>query len=134
MSTFDSKWSLGNSTGRTRKEFEFLNFKQQPFWTSKAYKKYETVSVDGGLTEFKTEDSLIMGIYFFVDDYRVEHSRQVYTAIKILGDVGGISTSLIGVIGTFAYIYNHYVYVMHFIHLLYFVRDEKETEKNGFLS
>ena len=75
-----------------------------------------------------------MGIYFFNDDYRVEHSRQVYTLVNILTEAGGIATSLIAAIGLIASIYNYYVYVMHFIHLLYFVRDEKETEKNGFLT
>ena len=130
MTTFDDKWSLGSS----KKEFGFLNFKQLPFWTSKAYHKDETVSINGGLTEIETEDNIIMGIYFFNDDYRVEHSRQVYTLVNILTEAGGIATSLIAAIGLFASIYNYYVYVMHFIHLLYFVRDEKETEKSGFLT
>ena len=119
MTTFDDKWSLGTS----KKEFGFLNFKQLPFWTSKAYHKDETVSINGGLTEIETEDNIIMGIYFFNDDYRVEHSRQVYTLVNILTEAGGIATSLIAAIGLVASIYNYYVYVMHFIHLLYFVRD-----------
>ena len=47
VTTFDDKWSLGTE----KKEFGFLNFKQGPFWTSKAYHKDETVSLDGGQTE-----------------------------------------------------------------------------------
>ena len=105
-----------------------------PFWNSDLYLKDEMISTDGGQTEFNTKDNLMLGLYFFVDDYRVEHTRSVYTAVQILTEAGGIATSFIAGLGLFASIYNYYVYVMHFIHLLYFVRDEKETDNSGFFS
>lgn len=76
----------------------------------------------------------MLGLYFFVDDYRIEHTRSVYTAEQILTEAGGIATSLIAGLGIFAAVYNYYIYVMHIIYLLYFVTDEKETDKSGFLS
>jgi hypothetical protein len=51
-----------------------------------------------------------------------------------LSETGGIATSLIAGLGFFASIVNYYVYVMHFVHLLYFVRDDKESEFSGFVS
>ena len=66
----------------------------------------------------------MLGLYFFVDDYRIEHTRSVYTAEHILTEAGGIATSLIAGLGIFAAVYNYYIYVMHIIYLLYFVTDE----------
>lgn len=130
VTTSDNKWSLLSK----KQEFGFLNFKQLPYWTSKAFKEKELVSTDGGKTEIETNDSLLLGIYFFVDDYRVESSRQVYTFVQLLAETGGIANALIGGLGIFVGFYNYYVGVMHFIHLLYFVRDEKETDSSGLLS
>jgi hypothetical protein len=47
-----------------------------------------------------------------------------------MSHTGGYATSFMAVIGLFVGIVNYYVYVMHFMHLLYFVRDfEKDGEK-----
>ena len=58
----------------------------------------------------------------------------MYTVVQAVSETGGIATSLIAGLGVFASVVNYYVYVMHFIHLLYFVRDEEETDKQGFMS
>ena len=76
----------------------------------------------------------MLGMYFFAADYRIEHSRQVYTFTRVLSETGGMASSLFSIFGIMASIFNYYVYVMHFVHLLYFVRDEQATEKSGFLS
>ena len=57
----------------------------------------------------------------------MEHTRTVYTLVQALSETGGIATSLIAGLGVFAQIVNYYVYVMHFVHLLYFVRKDKDT-------
>ena len=76
----------------------------------------------------------MLGLYFFVDDYRIEHTRSVYNVEQILSEIGGIATSLIAGFGIIATVYNYYIYVKHIIYLLYFINDEKETEKSGFLT
>jgi hypothetical protein len=43
-----------------------------------------------------------------------------------------MATSLLVVLGAIGAIYNKYVYVKHFIHLLYFVRDFDDDEKSMF--
>ena len=43
-----------------------------------------------------------------------------------------MATSLLVALGAIGSIYNNYVYVMHFIHLLYFVRDFDDDEKSMF--
>ena len=43
-----------------------------------------------------------------------------------------MATSLLVALGAIGAIYNKYVYVMHFIHLLYFVRDFDDDEKSMF--
>ena len=70
VTTHDDKWALSKQT-----EYAFLSFKQMPFWTSALYLKDEMVSTDGGATEINTKDNLMLGLYFFVDDYRIEHTR-----------------------------------------------------------
>ena len=77
MSTFDDKWAMTES----KKEHGFLNFKQLPSWTSQVWRVNEIVSIVGGEADKPTTDNIILGAYFFVDDYRVEHSRKVYTLL-----------------------------------------------------
>ena len=76
----------------------------------------------------------MLGMFFFVADYRIEHSRYVYTFSQVLSETGGIASSLIGILGVVTSIFNYYIYVMHVVHLLYFVRDEKSTDRSGFLT
>jgi hypothetical protein len=78
-----------------------------------------------GETSFEN-DEIILGMYFFTDDQKVEHKRKVYNLLDLLSQTGGIATSLIAGIGFFVSIVNYYVYVMHFMHLLYFVWEEKQ--------
>ena len=70
----------------------------------------------------------MLGLYFFVDDYKIEHTRSVYNIEHILSEIGGIATSLIAGFGTIAAVYNYYIYVKHIIYLLYFINDDKETD------
>lgn len=70
VTTHDDKWALSKQT-----QYTFLSFKQMPFWTSALYLKDEMISTDGGSTEINTKDNLMLGLYFFVDDYRIEHTR-----------------------------------------------------------
>jgi hypothetical protein len=62
------------------------------------------VSTDGGETFFKSEDYLMLGIYFFGYENRNEYTRDVYDIMDILSELGGLSTSIIfgmGLIGGF---------------------------------
>ena len=43
--------------------------------------------------------------------------------IDIISKVGGLSTSLLAGMGLIGGLYNSYVYAIHFVHLLYFVRE-----------
>ena len=63
-------------------------------------------------------------MYFFVADNRIEHTRKVTTFSRVLSETGGLASSLFTIFGIVASIFNYYVYVMHFVHLLYFVREE----------
>ena len=90
------------------------------------------MTVDGN--EISTVDNLLLGLYFFLDDHVMEHQRSVYTVVQALSETGGMASSLIAGLGVFASLVNYYVYVMHTMHLLYFVRDEKQAEKQSFLS
>ena len=105
------------------KKFFFLNFRQNPFWDSSVYRKVETVSTDSGKTFIDTTDDLIMGLYFFVDNQRHEHTRKVYNMVDILSEVGGLSTSILAIMGAFAVMVNEYFYAIYFVNLLFFVRD-----------
>ena len=68
-----------------------------------------------------------MGLYFFVDDQRQEHTRKVYNIVDILSEVGGLSTSILAIVGAFAILVNEYFYSIYFLNLLYFVRNQEET-------
>jgi hypothetical protein len=75
-----------------------------------------------------SNDDIIMGMFFFLDDIKVEHSRAVYNVQAVLSKSGGVATSLLAFCGLFASIYNYYMYAQHFIHLLYFVRKDNLNE------
>jgi hypothetical protein len=116
--TSDEKY-IQNSIGN----YSFLNTIQNPFWQSSKYIEKETVSLDGGITFIETTDELILGIYFFVHDYRIENYRNIYNLLQVITEIGGLATSLLVFVGAIGTIYNYYVYVMHFVYLLYFVRE-----------
>lgn len=80
--------------------YGFLNVNTKPYFSSKASVEEETVIVDG--SKIETVDSIILGLYFFADDYRMEHTRTVYTLVQALSETGGIATSLIAGLGVFA--------------------------------
>lgn len=63
----------------SKEHFGFLSNIKNPFWNGKVWEIHEQVSLDGGVTEIATKNTLMMGMYFFVAENRVEHSRQVYT-------------------------------------------------------
>lgn len=86
------------------------------------------VSVDGGKTQFQSKESVMLGMYFFAADNRIQHTRNVYTISRVLSETGGMASSLFTIFGIVASIFNYYVYVMHFVHLLYLVKDEYQYE------
>jgi len=44
-----------------------------------------------------------------------------------LSEVGGLSTSILAIVGALVVVVNQYVYTIYFLNLLYFVRDQEET-------
>lgn len=68
-----------------------------------------------------------MGLNFFMYDQRMEHSRSIYNIIDILSEVGGLSTSLLAIIGLLVTWYNNYFYSVYFLSLLYFVKDKDDS-------
>ena len=92
----------------------------------------ETVSIDGGRTFIDTEDHLLFGYYFFAYENRNVYTREVYTIIDILSEIGGLSTSVIAGIGLIGNLINTNYFQMHFVDLLYFdVRTHKSSKKYG---
>tara|TARA_B110000285_G_C14716057_1_gene419980 strand:- start:90 stop:299 length:210 start_codon:yes stop_codon:yes gene_type:complete len=51
----------------------------------------------------------------------------VYNYVDILSEVGGLSTSILAIVGALVVVVNQYVYTIYFLNLLYFVRDQEET-------
>lgn len=86
--------------------------------------QYDTVSNDGGETFFDVEDGVIFGMYFFINDSRIEHTRIVYNILQVLSEIGGIFSSLLLGFGTVGRMFNYYVYVLRLLQLLYFIRDD----------
>ena len=44
-----------------------------------------------------------------------------------MSEVGGLSTSILAIVGALVVVVNQYVYTIYFLNLLYFVRDQEET-------
>lgn len=51
----------------------------------------------------------------------------MYNYVDILSEVGGLSTSILAIVGALVVVVNQYVYTIYFLNLLYFVRDQEET-------
>lgn len=121
MTTDDAK--IGSNTGY----FEFLSITKSSFWVNlnSLLVKNEIVSTDGGETFFEVKDEVILGLYFFQNDFKIYHHRKVVNIFDILSKIGGLGTSLLAAAGVLGSFYNSYVYAMHFVHLLYFVREFK---------
>ena len=51
----------------------------------------------------------------------------MYNIVDILSEVGGLSTSILAIVGAVAVSINQYFYTIYFLKLLYFVRDQEET-------
>ena len=58
--------------------YQYLNNIPGPFWVSSTWVEEELVSTDNGATTFKTNDQVILGMFFFMNDFKLEHSRSVY--------------------------------------------------------
>ena len=58
-----------------RKHFSFLQLNSNAFWTSKTYIKDELVTINGQTEEVQTTNNIVLGMYFFVSDNIVEHTR-----------------------------------------------------------
>jgi hypothetical protein len=52
----------------------------------------------------------------------------VFNFIDVMSTIGGLGTSLLAAAGVIGGIYNSYVYAVHFVHLLYFVREFEKVE------
>ena len=72
--TMDDKYGLASP-----EFYGFVNVNAKPFFTMPAFVHEETVTVDG--SDIQTQDSVILSLFFFVDDYKIDHTRQVYTVI-----------------------------------------------------
>ena len=70
-----------------------------------------------------------MSLYFFMHDFRIEHSRKVYNIIDILSEIGGLGTSLVSFVGVFGTMYNSYMFAIHIVYLLYFVKSDVDKDE-----
>lgn len=52
------------------------------------------------------EFQVLMGAYFFISKERLVHENQMYTIVKLLGDLGGISVMCFNAASFFAFIYS----------------------------
>ena len=86
------------------------------------------MSLDKGKTTIQTNDKEIMSLYFFMHEFRYEHSRKVYNIIDILSEIGGLGTSLVSFVGVFGTMYNSYRFASHIIYLLYFVKSNMDKD------
>jgi len=86
------------------------------------------VSTDNGETTFKTKDQVILGMFFFMNDFKFEHSRSVYNIQTLLSNTGGVATSILFIFGILGAFYNSYVYMAFYINLLYFVKAPQNVD------
>lgn len=90
------------------------------------------ISSDFGETFVETEEYLLLGIYFFAFENRNEYTRDVYSIVDALSELGGLSTSILAVFGLMGGFINQLFYQMHFVNNLYFnVGTFKDEEDLG---
>ena len=69
-----------------------------------------------GIDHFEEERHILVGSYFFLDNVKVEHERQVCHIIQIFSEIGGLSGIVIGIVVyltteiTFCYVVAKLVY------------------------
>ena len=91
-----------------------------PSFESNIFIVKDNVTEDYGETFFETEDHLIYGFNFYAYENRNEYSRTVYSIVDVLSEIGGLSTSVIAVVGLIGNLINTNYFQMHFVDLLYF--------------
>ena len=74
-------------------------------WVGNVYKENRKVTYDG-INYEKEATQLLWGSYYFLDDKRVEHYREVETILGVLSRFGGFQTSLMLLLSPFAIMAN----------------------------
>lgn len=123
VTTYDDKFSKTEVNN-----YEFLSIKMGTNWVNpnSAWIKTQNISIDGGETFIETTDQIVLGYYFYLNDFTFKHQRKVYGLLDVLSGIGGLATTLLAFAGVIGSVYNSYIYAIHFVHLLYFVRDYKQ--------
>lgn len=127
IETFDKTFLNSSSS----EKFNFLTSTRDSFWVNpvQSYQTTHNVSIDLGKSYKDVSSQIVLGIYFFLNEYEVQHTRKVLNIFDVLSEIGGLANSLIGAFGVVGAFYNSYVYAAYFVHLLYFVRKHEIDDK-----
>lgn len=79
-------------------DYDFLDLDLGPVWISTSYIEHHNTSTDGGLTYFWDDNQLIYGTFFFLSEQKVDHKRNLYNFVDLLSELGGIFTTIYGVL------------------------------------
>ena len=93
-----------------------------PVWVgNKFISRRNTTWINQPELGWKVYDHHVMfGAYFFYSLDKVEHSREVYTYVNILSEIGGLSEILVLMFGSTAILFNEKLMTAKYIRILYF--------------
>lgn len=74
------------------------------------------------------ECQVLMGAYFFISKDRVIHENHLYTVVKLMGDLGGISVMCFNAASFFAFIYSVQFFWGELIHQIFYVYNDNQEE------
>ena len=124
-----NKVSCNDDIYATKQEklYSFLNNKVVTSTSYPTSARSASVSLDFGETYEEVNRLRIQANYFFLSEERNQYTRDVYNAIDILSELGGLATSILSGLLLFVGVFNSLISQMHFVNLLYF--DVKKVEK-----
>ena len=101
-----------------------------PVWVgNKFISRRNSTWIDQPELGWKMYDHHVMfGAYFFYSLDKVEHSREVYTYVNILSEIGGLSEILVLLFGATAIVFNEKLMTAKYIRILYFKKFKSSKE------
>ena len=117
------------------KIYQFIDNVAMPVWVGTSrhiWRRNTTWMAQPELGYTVYDHHVIFGAYFFYSQERLEHSRQAFTFVNILAEIGGLFECFILVFGSIALIINDKLMIAKYIRMLYFKKllSSKDQDKD----
>lgn len=109
------RWSLFS----TEEQLSFVGLISNVFWVANSFNETLLISRDDGATFHNETIRKIWGTFFYVSDTYFQHSKNHYSIVDLIGDMGGYTEFLFIILRVVTFWFNSFSLLNKSIRLLY---------------